>query len=360
MLSDSADRSRGHGSFSRQSLSRLAGSITFLIGLGVMLGALHFILEPTNPTEWKWKDYLARTNNSIQVINVGNSHAHCSMAPMQLWRDYGITSWNVTSGGINTFIKLAYVKEALQTQRPDVLLVEVHALNAGKVLPYTQNRDTFSFMPWSLTKVEAILGASAPGEWERLFVPLEGSHQLYGDITREDFGLADDNVRFSDGGAYVLDVPAGRKIIGDAQKSIPEVIDPEQAEVHLEWIKDIARECQRRDVRLVLWLAPVDGGYRDSADPLIWLSGRLEEDFSEIEYVNTNYHHEAIGLSPSDFRDQGHLYAWGMEKTTRWLAESFLLQRVRPTGQDNPDAGWWTVQAARWSPPTREEAMSRW
>lgn len=357
---DPADRTGGHDSHARTSIRRLGASVLFLIGLAGLLGLLHFVLVPSNGTEWWWGDYLELTDNSLDVVNVGNSHLQCSVAPMQLWRDYGIASWNLTSGGINSATKFAYVKEALKTQRPHVLTLEVHSMDFESISTPQRNQDAYSFMPWSLDKLQAILTTATPDEWGSLLLRLLAHHQRYADLTMTDFDPREDVTRLSDGGAYPLSTqptPGGEV---EARNAIPWRIDEQRARENLRFIELVAEECESRDVQLIVWLAPVQDGYTGEADPVRWIESELADNHPEVAFINSNYHHVEIGLDSTDFRDRGHLYAWGMTKTTEWLAESVLAGYVEPSGSNNPDADWWSTQAGQWAPLTYEEAAATW
>lgn len=76
----------------------------------------------------------------------------------------------------------------------------------------------------------------------------------------------------------------------------------------------------------------------------------LASRFPETRFLNLNEYVREMGLAESDFRDEGHLFLWGQEKTTAWLGTYLLGQNLT---LHNTGGSWWKHQVPFWQ-STRE------
>ena len=367
-------------------LRRILASVLFTAGAFALLFVLTGLLKPITYSRDTWRDYKALAPNSVDVVVVGNSHAYTSYAPMQTWRDYQITTWNIGASAINMRTKRAYVEELLKTQTPEVLALEVHPLEQETVVGDRENKWAYDFMPWSASRIAAIVDTAVPTKWERYLFPISNNHQNYVDFSVGDFakwvGIKDDPSRgganalitrppsegdaAADGNAQGLPGDAANNdgANGDAgngtgetaaveDESAAEKADAERtyAESVVE-IRRIADMCEERDIQLLLWLGPVEEGFTGADNPLIKLEAELKADYPDIVYSNSSDHAAEIGLTPEDYRDWGHIYAWGMKKHTAWFVETVLADLGITGPSDTPDTAWWDRESAQWNPPS--------
>ena len=66
--------------------------------------------------------------NSIDVLVVGDSESYTSVSPMALWKQYGITSFDVGKAGAKISETKEMLEDALGTQSPQVVLLETNNL----------------------------------------------------------------------------------------------------------------------------------------------------------------------------------------------------------------------------------------
>ena len=109
--------------------------IVFLILLTLIIFRVYGVL--------KWKDtsgdYISATkqlysteDNLIDVIFLGSSHCYCSIYPDVLWGKYGFSAFNMTTSGQDKNSTYYLLKEALKTQSPKVVCVELWGLTFDK------------------------------------------------------------------------------------------------------------------------------------------------------------------------------------------------------------------------------------
>ena len=116
-----------------KNLIKIAG---FGAGLAVIMALLSLFFDGER---WADKGYVADRDvriasiaaeepGSIDVLNVGDSVCNISLTPVELFRDYGYTSYNIgrdLQKPVETFF---YIRTALEEQQPKVILWEAHNL----------------------------------------------------------------------------------------------------------------------------------------------------------------------------------------------------------------------------------------
>ena len=319
-------------------LKRIVATLVFLIVLVVLLTVLSALMPPPSSKKLDWMAYDARQKNSIDVVFVGNSHAECTVAPMQLWSQRSITSWSLHSGGINWPVKSAFVHQALSIHKPQLLTVEVYRVDAPVVSTMRRLTPALAALPFGASKIATAIDAAESGsQVEQLLIPLKSGHASYADFSRGRVAgaislLSKVRAETSRAGGRILSEPPAVPD-GDSADRQGAIDDSADIEDNLVYMRRIADECEKRGVPLLFWLAPIDG---DPVQSQLFarVQAQLQLEYPEVQYLDMNSYTEEIGLISSDFRDEGHLYVWGAEKATEWLG-SYLVNagmvEARPT-----------------------------
>ena len=101
---------------------------------GITLLALVIASAMMKPTKWfdekLIQDRNARTvqmmeqpENTIDVLNLGDSLSTAGFSPMELWRDQGYTSFNIGADGMRMNEAYYAVVEACEKQKPKYLMI---------------------------------------------------------------------------------------------------------------------------------------------------------------------------------------------------------------------------------------------
>ena len=93
---------------------------------------------------------------NYDVLFLGTSHMVMGISPMELWNDYGITSYNLGDFGQTTAIDYWVLKNALDYTTPKLVVVDVYRIN--EVTKYvetyiSQMHNVFDSMPLSKNKI---------------------------------------------------------------------------------------------------------------------------------------------------------------------------------------------------------------
>lgn len=105
-------------------------SILFLFILSVLMGVLSCILIPkNNKGEFGMRNiaahgFLGEQDNTIDVLFIGDSLACSSFFPLQLYENYGFTSYTIGTPAQKMFEAYDFLETFLETQSPQVVILE--------------------------------------------------------------------------------------------------------------------------------------------------------------------------------------------------------------------------------------------
>jgi hypothetical protein len=328
----------------KASLARLGKSIVFCGLLVVILLAVDFVLRPTTPGVLPWAA-LADTKHEADVLVLGSSRTHCTVLPMEMWRHAGITAVDVTCGGQPIITTLAYLEQALQSQEPEVVLVEVSL--TGMELPYRDMpnaHNNFDYMPVGLPRTEGILRSVSPTAWPEFFFPLQGYHSRWRELTGYDY-LPDKRTRygFARGALYLPEVQPQSGTV-----SYLGLVEGNY-ERDLGFIRDMADACARIDARMILFTGPSWNRLKVGDQPLLdRLKRDLEGEYPSLDYLDMNPVLPLVGVDPAtDFKDADHVNHRGAVKLSVWLADHLRKQYGVVDHREDE-------MAARWSEDLRK------
>lgn len=85
----------------------------------------------------RWKDTAGidglyrNDENSVDVLFIGSSHSFCTVNTAVLWQEYGIAADDIGENGQTVTTDYYYMKEALKTQKPTVIFIELWGIERG-------------------------------------------------------------------------------------------------------------------------------------------------------------------------------------------------------------------------------------
>lgn len=141
---------------SRRICIRIAGAAIALCLLAASLGYCTSLLERKDSEE-KYGKFFEHASD-MDVLFFGTSHVLNSVFPMELWRDYGIASYNF--GGHANQIPTSYwvMMNALDYAKPEVVVIDCYSLASNlKVFDdFEYVHLSFDAFPMSKTKIQAV------------------------------------------------------------------------------------------------------------------------------------------------------------------------------------------------------------
>lgn len=300
-------------------------SVVFILLFLIMLQSVTYMLRTNGTIKEIFVGFYAEPKDTIDVVMIGSSPVYPYYAAPQLWGEYGIAAYPLSSNVQRPKAAIYLVKEALKTQTPSLFIFELRQFTAADDdmmhnMAYT--RGVTDNLKYSLNRLELI----------RVLVPKgEDRYTYYFDIFKyhsnwRSIVLPDQYTAF----AYERKHPLKGFAINDRVVFYEEkdysslttelAIPPEQEET----LYELMTYLQENDLQALFLISPMV------------LSEEMQMKFNYLERIitengaiclNLNDYYEEIGLDfATDFYDGGsHTNASGSEKCTAFLGE-YLAQ----------------------------------
>ncbi len=279
--------------------------IVFIVIFGVLSSLLTKLL--IRKEEYgKYQEFYSEKDR-FDVLFFGSSRMLDAVWPMELWKDYGIKSYNMAQHSETLARSYWSVLNAIKYNKPGVIVVDV-SLFAGQTYidkdssmedkAYLHN--TLDHMPMSIIKIKAINNLCSFSERGEYLFPLALYHSRWSSLTKDDIIP----VRSPMKGAEVRD------------KTEPQQYSPwpteEKSEVFLSEGLNLDRLidlCEKNNIEPVFVCLPVPG-----ADYYTTINS-FEEYFHERGIPFINYWKDDSLLDyEKDFADDSHLNRSGAIK----------------------------------------------
>lgn len=115
-------------------IKTILGSVLFLSGLLVLLILASLLFRPKNNTtangmeDMTANGILGEPEQTIDVLFLGDSVSYCSIIPVQIWQDYGITSYVCGTPLQKLYYSKEFLQKTFETQSPKLVLLEATPL----------------------------------------------------------------------------------------------------------------------------------------------------------------------------------------------------------------------------------------
>ncbi|MBQ9412974.1 MAG: hypothetical protein IJU29_07765 [Oscillospiraceae bacterium] len=327
---------------------RLAlGLLACLLLAGFTLRAEYALLPERSDYGAVWSMYLEEPENSLDALFFGSSMAYCDVMPGALYAQTGLTSFVMAGPEQTLSLTLPYVKEALRTQRPAVVCLELSGVMFHRYQGYT--RINVGYMPrFSVNRLEATLRGAEESERLGLLFPLYNYHDRWQETSPLAlFRPRRDQRTDPNAGATPMTVRNPQEARG-VRQDLP--TEEEFAE-NLACLLEIRDWCAQQGVPLALFqvpsCAPIPEDWMERIRAALG-NGAIIADFDR------NF--DAMGLDPAaDFYDFLHLNVWGAAKFNRALGD-WLQALPELAGRESrePDP-LWTQRAEHFASLLTEE-----
>lgn len=341
-----------HSPTAHSRTARLLRAILFcglVAGLIVAAGAVVKPIRGGNSFAGPWESFEAQPKNSIDVMVFGTSHAFTSIDPSVIWRTSGIPSFVLAGPTQRLQTTRYYVDEALKTQDPDVIALEMVAFTYAPDRHDTRfHLMNVGYMPISANRLKAGLFATPWGERTGALVDLWAYHDRWKELTPADYDIFHKQKGYEYLRGWIPLVGGNKK-----PKSTPQTTPEEAAaatltatgEYNLPALREIARECDRRDIDLVLMLTPTSppAGYSLG---LAAGARALSAEFDNVHVLDLSQPGAVPGLSyRRDFYDGGHPSDTGAAKTSRVFARYLVSEFGLTDRRGDPAYASWNADA---------------
>lgn len=114
----------------KKGLKNLIRSVCFITLLLLLTVSSSYMLAPKDNTKQSGivnpsaHGFFSEPENSIEVAVIGNSDAYSGFSPMELWKNYGYTSYVSGEGRQTVAQAYAMLNKLLKGQKPKVIILE--------------------------------------------------------------------------------------------------------------------------------------------------------------------------------------------------------------------------------------------
>ena len=267
-------------------------------------------------------NFYKQENNSIDVLVLGSSHAYSAINPYLIEEETGLNAYNFCTQQQPVWITYHYFKEALKTQNPQYVILELFTVidGEGDYAEESVNRDAIDKMRISLNKIETIR-VSVDKKEDRIpyYFNIIKYHTRYKELNATDFRTAFLGETLDNKGYIAL--PKTDYIFPEQK-----LRNDEKAEIYsknLKYLNKIIDLAEDNNMELILVKTPAL--YDEQSLARLNTIKKIAENKNIIllDYVNNM---ETLNLDYSnDFYDHGHLSGTGSDKFTKKLIEDLNL-----------------------------------
>ena len=312
-------------------IKRIVNIFIVIVIIFLCLSTINIITERQS-ARTRFADFF-ESNQEYDVLFFGSSHMLHAVNPMQLWKEYGLRSYNFA--GPATWVPGSYwlFRNAINYHKPQIAVLEV--FNASVNIEHqdiSMLHNTFDAFPLSYTKFLGICElVQDKAKREELLIPFSLYHSRWEEIQSADIDSAL-KIR-------VESVHKGAQFLVDIYKDAT-YIDIEYKPTTTENLTDSQKyvlrfieTCKSFNIIPVLLYVPYDVQINED-----WINPIISE--LNIYYLDMYGHLNDYINYKTDFADRAHLNFLGDHKTTNEIGV-FLSEIINNQFLDNQTIEQW-------------------
>lgn len=306
--------------------------VIFFCVLFLMVGIAAKVVQRKESVK-KYSDFW-ELSEQIDVLFFGSSHMLNGINPLELYAEYGITSYNMAKHGGMITESYWMLMNALDYCQPKCVVVDLWALDrdyqyidlmdGNRTQEELDNsislfRDNIDSWPLTKTKIEAINDLISDYEIKKEFVwDFSIYHDRWSSVNARDFKMAvGEKSEWSYLGATPMYIFESGFPISQTQK-----IDEPLAydTVCVKYLYKIMEECEKRGIEIIFTFMPMAESYAQD-----WLAVNTGERIAgehDILFLNLLDHNSQNIIDYElDMFDEGHANTSGMRKLTSYVGQ---------------------------------------
>lgn len=340
-------------------LKRMMLWLVSMILMIVLIMVLGYYTRPIDKETSMWKNYYQAEENTRDVLLVGSSAVYRYWLPYEAYENHGFTS-EMVWGAVQDWMTTPYLlKEALKTQSPDVVVVEVRRLlrlaeirrmNEEKKDEMLKGqafhtRYCMSSMKLSMNKLDMIwnlFGDASLGEkLEMLFPFLEYHGQILKETPQAFWNREKKTPVMANMGLTVPIVKPQQWNLWNQERGF---------RIHediLEALDEVARICKENDAEVLFVLVPyfMNPAVQELNQELLAYMAK-----NDYNYVDMASNMIELGFDPeTDFYNAGHVNVSGAEKVTEYIGAYLQEQYGVAADLTESQKGYWEEAARMWN-----------
>lgn len=326
-------------------LGKAVRAVCFLIVCFVCLSVVSKILayEHEMEPDLTVKEFYKLEDDEIQMLVVGSSHTGLGFSPIECYKQYRITSYNLSTAKQPVDLTYHLMEEALKTQSPEIVVYDVASLFYKKSeVNVARLRYVLDSMPLSMNKVKLAGCYSYYDSKEKIFsmaealCPIYYFHNRWKELNEEEF-LVDEPTSYLKGQfmrTYIKEVNIDmEKIDSKLAKKMEkdESRKPTISERNMTYFLKIKDLCEEKGIKLVLTITPTARWNSVKSDAVKEICDEYGLDLVDMNKPDG----EVVDFS-TDMADDNHVNAYGAKKTTKYLCD-YIFEKYDITGESSDE-----------------------
>ncbi len=331
----------------RTVFSRIISIAVFILAIGLVLSVTgqiiraKFIGDSTTIVD----GFYAEKRNDIDLVVIGSSNSFCTVDPIVLYEEYGIAAYDFGSSSQPMNLSVLYLREALKTQQPKVVALEINMMTSDSVSSRGEAglRWGFTNIPLSVDKLRCIYQSlgEVNAEYFTYVFPVFRYHNRWKELSKTDYTyFYKDKTNYTKGYLETQAVSETAVNLTDYGFEGEAWIEEE----NVACLDEMVQLCRQKNVELLLFKSPTENWHRYETAAVSALAGARGLQFVDF---NELYSDGKIELDmAADFRDSQHLNDSGAQKVTRYLGGYIRENYELPDRRDDAEPNAWDEACA--------------
>lgn len=298
--------------------------------LALLLHQLRLLTE--NKSSYTKTAEFVETADEYDVLFFGTSHMTMSVYPMELWKDYGITSYNLGGNGHPLAISYWVLMNALDYANPQLAVIDCYGLQWNSKVPKDMGyaHQSIDAYPLSENKCRTVfdLFDSTVERLEYLW-DFTTYHYRWSELKKSDFQPQ-----------YGMDKGADYTEVVAVPNNVEQIVPGQESEIEsisVTYLEKMIEECQKRDIDVLLTYMPYPAPEDDQLAAKYAESIATKYGVAYINFLET----DVVNYAVDCFDEDSHLNASGARKVTNYLGEYIQTKYGIPDHRGTEKyAGW--------------------
>ena len=316
---------------------KIIGSVIFcLLTFAMLYGAANLLRD----RETTLSALYSEEKDSVDMVIVGSSHVNNGIIPNIFWQENHIAAVNVYSWAQPTWTAYYYIREALEEQQPDIVLLDLYCMTYGNSYIMPEEIDRINYAnSFNIDMNLNYLGLIRTSEKVGLdlrpyeeFLNLPRYHTRWKELNWKMISYNPHKNRdFLKGYGLSYQSQAQQQPLYESEERVVPY------EYCVEYLDKIVALCEKEGVDLIFTMIPYV--YNETEVKIDnWLTDYAEEHaIPYISYIGDAKQEVALDYA-TDFSDNGHLNWYGAQKITNHL--SGVLKQSYPDYKKEDHPNW--------------------
>ena len=305
-------------------IKRIVSCVLFVAILLGLLQVSSLVFQPKSNDKASGIHYprengiFSEPKESIDTVFIGDSEVYHSFIPLNIWRDYGITSYDVSSPSQKLVYSMEFLKKTFEKQSPKIVFLETNAIFRKS---YLEDEITY--------KAEQIF-------------PVFRYHDRWKNLQLKDFSATVEYTANENNKGYYFtkkSKPAPDKAIKEYMK-YSDVSAPILS-TNKKYLNGIAKFCKTHGAKLVLISTPSTKNWNYQRHNAM---EAVSKDLG-VDYIDTNLLRDDIPIDwKKDTKDKGdHLNYNGAVKLTDYVGKYLDDTKLFKDKRNDPSYDNWNT-----------------